>query len=89
MAGDMAELLKTAVRTDDVETALKILEEAGGSCQARDLALRAVTSAKKDDSTANIYYSVNVHGDKEGLTMYRSGPGSLPVAGIEQDRCKR
>lgn len=80
---DVAVELNNAVDRGNVEAALRLLNDAGGPCKARDLA--ALTSTK-----GSIKYSVVENIDTETLTLYYTTfHKALPVAGIVQPRCKR
>jgi len=77
-----AELLADAVASRNSELAIKLLEEAGGSCQARALAKEAV-------KYGYVGYSLRTSGDSETLDMFRlTRYSTIPVAGIEGKRCQ-
>lgn len=89
---DAAENLAKAVVDENAETALKLLEDAGGACQARRLAKQAKLF-DLPGSTFGIDFSLSLDGNKETLTMYKetyySAGNSEPVAGITQVRCEK
>lgn len=89
-----AEKLARAVQALDVEASLKLLQDAGGACQARDLAKAARAFSKSDNDFTNtrpeVNFALNVHGNKETLGLYFTTlHRALPVVELEQDICKR
>jgi hypothetical protein len=90
---EAAEALIKAVQAHDARTAHKLLEEAGGACQARDLA----RNAKENQSWLSkkwgkLKYDVKPDWDKETLTLYDDFWGvkklRTQVTSIEQKACK-
>jgi hypothetical protein len=84
-----------AVTNQKVETSLLLLEGAGGSCRARDLAESAKRTSAGLWSPFHVEYSVVVDktSGKETLMLYRQsnnhGWPTYPVAGLTQAECKR
>lgn len=81
-----------AVRDLDVDASLKLLMDAGGACQARDLASSAHQKTVKNRFLLDVNYSVEVNpaNDTETLRLYLgSDQHDVEVAGIVQSRCKR
>ena len=84
---EAADKLYTAVMNHDVETSLKLLESAGGACQAIDMAKGA--AAKPVSWGDNVDFSLTADGNKETLMLYFSRSHlEIPVAGITLDKCE-
>ena len=87
---DEADLLIKAVRADDVETSLRILQKAGDACQVRDLVQEAHKRTDTDTGIGRVVYSIKSSGNMETLGLYHSQSHAvLPIVELEQANCKR
>jgi hypothetical protein len=86
-------LLKTVVDDKDNETALQLLKDAGGACQASDLAKLARKNQGTISSILNGRFGISLaeDGDKETLSVYSShrNGSHAPVASLTQKKCAR
>jgi hypothetical protein len=83
-----AERLFDVVVHEDKEAALKLLEAAGGACQARKLAQQGESMS----ATEGMSWSLVLDGDKEQIMLYHYHSGgfsrsAIPIVGIWQKRC--
>ena len=79
-----AEKLYQAVIAEDVKTAKNLLDAAGGSCEARQLA----TDAKRA-STWQVLLGIEFHVDKETIVLSKNnGHISWPVISVDVPPCK-
>lgn len=82
-----AELLEQAVIVFDTDASLKLLQDAGGACQARQLANEA------DKASIYVGHSVTIRGNEEDLQIFYTNRDtsamSRPVAGIQQPKCEK
>lgn len=84
-----AEKLGHAIFDNDAQTALKLLEDAGGACQARKLAKEAGELRFRNEPSYELIPSLGLAQDKETLTLiHKSFHNAYPVVSIEQPRCK-
>jgi len=81
-----AEQLYDAVTRKNAEVSIKLLEDAGGPCAARDLAKQATEIVK---GRTVVQVSLSVNGDRETLGLSTSKGQTSFIAGYEQSRCKR
>ncbi len=79
--------LVDAVLHRDHEAVLKLLSDAGGACQTRQL----VKQAELDSSRYGIVnHSLAIDGDKETITVVRSSSKDhLPLVSLTQKKCEK
>jgi hypothetical protein len=88
-----AQELNKAVLHHDVDTSIRLLQDAGGSCQARELASAASNILDPSEpSTSSFGYSISVDtaSNTETLSLYCGvlSWGIFPVASLTQPECK-
>ncbi len=79
--------LVSAVIFSDHEAALKLLTDAGGACQARQLVKQAETDSR---SLQIVSHSLAIDGNRETITVMRSsGRDHLPLVSLTQMKCEK
>ena len=86
-----AQELANAVRDGNKDTALRLLESAGGACQTRELAQAAKLAAANDRKVGYVDFDLSVNEvlGTETLAMFRSSTNNPPRIGITQKKCER
>jgi hypothetical protein len=82
--------LITAIQDRDADATLKLLKEAGGACEARDLTKLAHGSQNWFSRVYGaVESSIHEDGDKETLTLNDDFWGIHKVASLTQKKCER
>jgi hypothetical protein len=84
--------LADAIHNHDIQASIRLLEDSGGACQARNLADAASKFANANWTGDTLTYGVTVDRvtGKETLTMLQiTGHTALPVVGITQGACEK
>jgi hypothetical protein len=87
-----------AVQNNESMAALKMLEEAGGMCNAIALAKEAQrrtgAEARQRGGGSQVHFSMSSHGEEHTIevgesTSWNSYAKYLPVASLTDDKCRR
>ncbi|HEY9777820.1 MAG TPA: hypothetical protein V6C81_28930 [Planktothrix sp.] len=85
--------LQAAVTTHNTDAALRLLESAGGACEARDLAKRASNLPELNWFSVNWSLNVNRREHLETLSLYKVhnnyAGNDEPVVSLTQERCDK
>jgi ribosome-interacting GTPase 1 len=85
-----AESLIKAVQQHHHKEAHRLLEEAGGACQARDLAQLAKDSQSWfSRRSGTVEYDVKKNGDNETLTLSDDFWGKSVITSLTQKKCEK
>jgi len=90
MGETAAEALVKDVQQNHQQAAHLLLEEAGGACQARDLAQHAKDSQSWfSRRSGTVEYDVKKDGDNETLTLSNDFWGKHVVTSLTQKQCEK
>ena len=90
MGETAAEALVKDVQQYHHKEAHRLLEEAGGACQARDLAQLAKDSQSWfSRRSGTVDYDVKENGENETLTLSNDFWGKHVIASLTQKKCER